>query len=424
MINIYPLQWVLWMSLSDKQEINLWVATVFWRTMTTTTSYWVIIQDTTIRYMLSNFTFGEVGLRSTSIGKIMAMANGSVPDHEPPTQDRDFYTLVEDVMYLVLTPALCIIGCLGNIINPVVLMKGSVRMRKADGNQNSGTTLGLALLAVSDLLFCVANSPRAVSNLSGSAALFERKDFRLYYQVYGTGVVTTFLMMSTWLTVAMAMLRYMGICHSLTMRRLNNTSLSRIVYVSTVIFNILLNLPSFGQLKITEFDGLSLIDLGPFSQSFGKGIVFLWVRTIFGVFIPAVLLCFCNFSLVMALHRSAKMRRECYVQKSTNCHSNRITRMLIILVVLFVCLVFPSELMDFFQEVIKTDSTKTSLFIVARSIANVLQVMNFACNFILYFVFNVHFRNTAKELFICQRSPYGFSNSKSFGQTLHFNVTT
>ena len=366
--------------------------------------------------------FGDMGMHPASNSSIMTMANGSVPDHEPPTQDRDFYTLVEDVMYLVLTPALCIIGCLGNIINLVVLMKGSVRMRKADGNQNSGTTLGLALLAVSDLLFCVANCPRAFSNLSGSAALFEQKDFRLYYQAYGTGVVTTFLMMSTWLTVAMAMLRYMGICHSLSMRRLDNTSLSRIVYVSTVIFSVLLNLPSFGQFKITEFDGLYLIDLGPFSQSFGKGIVFLWVRTIFGIFIPAVLMCFCNISLVIALHRSAKMRRECYVQ-STNRHSNRITRMLIILVVLFVCLVFPSELMDFFQEVIKTDSTKTSLFIVARSVANVLQVMNFACNFILYFVLSVHFRNTAKELFTCQRSPYGFHHSKSVVQASRHNGT-
>ena len=409
------------MSLSDQHEIHLRGTTVSRRNMKT--NCWIIIPG---YYYLVNtsLTFCELGSRSTSICSTMTMANGSVFDHEAPNQDRDFYTLVEDVMYLVLTPALCIIGCLGNIINLVVLMKGSVRMRKADGNQNSGTTLGLALLAVSDLLFCVANCPRAVSNLSGSAALFQRKDFRLYYQVYGTGVVTTFLMISTWLTVAMAMLRYMGICHSLSMRRLDNTSLSRIVYVSTVIFSVLLNLPSFGQFKITEFDGLYLIDLGPFSQSFGKGIVFLWVRTIFGVFIPAVLLCFCNISLVIALHRSAKMRRECYVQKSTNRHSNRITRMLIILVVLFVCLVFPSELMDFFQEVIKTDSSKTSLFIVARSIANVLQVMNFACNFLLYFVLSVHFRNTAKELFTCQRSPYGFSNSKSFGQISRYNVTT
>ena len=327
-------------------------------------------------------------------------------------------------MYLILTPALCIIGCLGNIVNLIVLMKSSVRMRKADGNQNSGTTLGLALLAVSDLLFCVANCPRAFSNLSGSAALFETKDFLLYYQTYGTGVVTTFLLMSTWLTVAMAMLRYMGICHSLSMRRLDSTSVARIVYVSTVIFSILLNVPSYGQFQITEYDGFYLIDLGPFSHSYTKGLAFMWIRAIFGIFIPAALMCFCNVSLVIALHRSGQMRRECYVQKSTNRHSNRITRMLIVLVVLFVCLVFPSELMDFCQEVIKTDSSKTPNFLVARSVVNVLQVMNFACNFILYFILSVHFRKTAKEIFTCQQGPRGLRRMNSSTRSSRYNATS
>ena len=355
---------------------------------------------------------------------ITIRANGSYTDFDDGGANRDIYTVVEDVMYLILTPALCIIGCLGNIVNLIVLMKSSVRMRKADGNQNSGTTLGLALLAVSDLLFCVANCPRAFSNLSGSAALFERKDFTLYYQAYGTGVVTTFLMMSTWLTVAMAMLRYMGICHSLSMRRLDNTTLSRIVYISTVIFSILLNIPSFGQFKITEYDGgFYLIDLGPFSHSYGKGVAFLWIRSIFGIFVPAALMCFCNISLVIALHRSGQMRRECYV-KSTNRHSNRITRMLVVIVVLFVCLVFPSELMDFFQEVIKTDSSKTPHFMVARAVVNVLQVMNFACNFILYFILSVHFRKTAKEILTCQKGPRGLRRINSFSRSSGYAATS
>ena len=376
--------------------------------------------------VMSNGIRADMGEMPSGGVYVYSIHNAShIPIGTEARQEKSAYMVVEDVMHLVLIPAVCIIGCIGNIVNMLVLMKSSVRIRKADGDRNSGTTLGLALLAVSDFLFCVANCPRAFTNLSGSTALFEQKDFRLFYQVYGTGVVTTFLMISTWLTVAMAMLRYMGICHSFSMRRLDNTNISRIVYCSTIVFSMALNLPSFAQFKITEFEGLYLIDLGPFSQIYTKGIIFLWIRYIFGIFIPASLLCFCNISLVVALQRSGQMRRECCVQSSTNRHSNRITRMLITLVILFVCLVFPSELMDFFQYVIKSDSKKTPIFLVARSVANVLQVLNFACNFILYFVLSVHFRNSAKELITCRRGRLRTRNrSKSTARQSRYLTTS
>ena len=93
-------------------------------------------------------------------------------------------------------------------------------MKKADGGRDSGTLLGLLVLAVSDMLFCAAVFPRAFAKIGGNEALFEPNDFRLYYQVYGTGVINIFILTSTWITVAMATMRYIGICrHPLATRK-------------------------------------------------------------------------------------------------------------------------------------------------------------------------------------------------------------
>jgi hypothetical protein len=74
---------------------------------------------------------------------------------------------------------------------------------------------------------------------------------------------------------------------------------------------------------------------------------------------------------------------------------------LIIIALSFIVFVFPSELIEFFHHVIKEDvgATETVLFI--RAITNTLQVFNFTLNFVLYFVINIHFRKSVRELCDC-----------------------
>ena len=73
-------------------------------------------------------------------------------------------------------------GCLGNSINLLALHRSKLRMKKTDGGKDSGTHLGLFLLAISDMLFCMAIFPRALVD-SGTTSLFPKRGFQLYYQV-------------------------------------------------------------------------------------------------------------------------------------------------------------------------------------------------------------------------------------------------
>ena len=296
----------------------------------------------------------------------------------------EFYHLkvIEDILYIIVTPSLSIFGCIGNLINIVVLTKIRARIRKVDGGKEGVTHLGLMILALSDLLFCLSICPRGFTRLSSTMSLFPSQSFQLYYQAYGTGFVTTFILTSTWVTVAMAVLRYVGICHPLAMRRIDSRLYSRIAYSLVIIISVLMNLPVFWQFKIVPLSlgpgkMAYLIDIGFFDPGSPHGKLFLWVRAFYAVFIPATLLAFCNLSLILTLRQSYRMRRACRVQDSAARNSSRITLLLVVLVVMFVLLVFPSEIMDFCTENIRLDAAKTQTFMVVRAAANVLQVSKF-----------------------------------------------
>ena len=78
-----------------------------------------------------------------------------------------------------ITPTICILGFLGNAFNIIVLSR--LRLLRNDGARDSGTNLGLLVLAVSDMLFCLSMFPRCF--VPESSSLFEKKNFRWFYQV-------------------------------------------------------------------------------------------------------------------------------------------------------------------------------------------------------------------------------------------------
>ena len=363
---------------------------------------------------LLNITYGNKTLFNVSVA-----FNGNYNVLEPPPSSDDGHVsyFLQDVFYEVATPAVSLFGCIGNILNIIVLIRSKQRMKTADGG-GDGTLLGLLVLAVSDMLFCAAVLPRAFAKIGGNEALFEPHDFRLYYQVYGTGVINTFILTSTWITVVMATMRYKGICHTLTTNVITRKNGVRCVYLTTIVICILVNLPTFWQYKITNFTiddhVYYLIDIGHFPINSKKGYIFLWFRAIVGIILPALLLIYCNSSLVIALRRSKIIRKQGRVRPFASRNHSRLTKLLVVIVILFIVLVFPAEIMDFCLALIMTNPNKTHVFIMVRSIANFLQVANFSCNFVVYCALNVYFRNTVREVVTFNRSRLPVRRSSSF----------
>ena len=80
--------------------------------------------------------------------------------------------------------------------------------------------------------------------------------------------------------------------------------------------------------------------------------------------------------------------------------------MLIIIATMFIILVFPSELMDFITFSCDSYCNWIEKLLLFRSLANLLQVVNFSCNFLVYVIWNMHFRTVAKEIVMCRTSLF------------------
>ena len=127
---------------------------------------------------------------------------------------------------------------------------------------------------------------------------------------------------------------------------------------------------------------------------------FTYVWSLLGFALPVLTLIYCNVHMVRALRESYRMRRL-YVfnaRAATSCGS-RVTATLVAVVCMYLVLITPSELLQFYYYVVRRESVE--LFNTAIVAANVLQTMNFAFNFVLYCIVNVHFRETWKNLMFC-----------------------
>ena len=148
---------------------------------------------------------------------------------------------------------------------------------------------------------------------------------------------------------------------------------------------------------------------------------YLW--TIFGYVIPVSVLAFCNTHLIRALRESYRMRRVYRVHSQAPQPGSRITPTLVAIVVMFIVLVSPSEIIQFLFYVVEDTAVEHLNF--ATVITNLLHTMNFSLNFVLYCIVNVHFRNTIKEIIFCiLRKDKEQCNLKRQYTATYSNVTT
>ena len=254
--------------------------------------------------------------------------------------------------------------------------------------------------------------------------------------MYGNGLINTFISCSTWLTVALATFRFLGICHPFRARLLTDRYMTpHLIYIMVFVCSITFNLPWFWYYQVVVFPCLRhsssndvtgaptvnissqlihyyIMDIGYFDHRKPFGLAFQWFRLLLNIVLPAFLLVFCNFSLILALRQSYQLRREHSVKQQLQTASrvkNRITLTLVIIAMTFIVLVLPCELLDCLSDYLYsgTDTTRNENFLVARSVANVLQVVNFAFNFLLYCAINAHFRSALTDLCNCRKEDMG-----------------
>ena len=213
------------------------------------------------------------------------------------------------------------------------------------------------------------------------------------------------MLTSTWITVVMALMRYIGICHPFSSRKIDGPIFSKVAYATVFIVSVIVTLPSFFMFKTVKIDlgteAVCIMDIGVIDQSSSIGKAFIWGKALFGIFIPMAILSFCNLLLIRVLRKSYRMRQQFRVPNASSNNSNRITLTLIVIMMAFLILVFPSEMMDLVHDHFAKEADQIEILLTVRSFANVFQIINFAFNFILYCVINVHFRGMLLQMLPC-----------------------
>ena len=358
-------------------------------------------------HMASNITSNDNHTASniTSNGNVSFFSNDYIAQ-------LAWFMKAESIIEKYINSWICIFGILGNILNLIVLTRKSVfgHMKKRDKSVN----VSLIALAMSDLLYCTWNVPEIFKVFKGAGG--PGMNFWVFYDAYGYAFMNCFLLSSTWLTVAMAVCRYVVICHpfqALKLHQYLGMKASRVIIVTVFCLSILFCLPRFWMQKIESVPCIEGGSQYYVMNSYMKEnetahMTYMCLYFTLGILLPLLVLIYSNVFLVKALNASSVYR-----QKNATCRSEtRVTTLtLCIIVILDIVLVVPAEVITFWVSFV--DRQSAAEYGLAVKICNTLQLFNFAINFILYFIINVHFRRVMKNILCCQAPRSSWATLRS-----------
>ena len=303
---------------------------------------------------------------------------------------------------------LCVIGLSGNAINAVVL--GRCGLRRLF-RQDRSAHVGFIFLAVADALVCLICFPR--SFIPDEANDFDSAGFELYYTLYGAHLAHMFMIMSTWITLQLAVCRciitYDPIRNHLG--RIVTGPKTCITCSAIIVVAILFCSPTYWTLtsnhvELPTNETIFFVDQGKFGDSYTLNVL-SWLRFTFGYVFPFIVLLTCNIYLAVWLVRTDRSRQKLTGRPNKINIGSRITPTLMSIIIVFLLLMTPSEILDFIFDSLGSLDNKTNIYILARSLTNVLQVTNYAINFALHIGINRGYRSAVYSILI------GFVNAKN-----------
>ncbi|XP_066993134.1 FMRFamide receptor [Anabrus simplex] len=305
----------------------------------------------------------------------------------------------------VLVPIVVIIGVLGNLVTVVILTRRRMR---------SSTNMYLTALAASDLLYLVfmfTMSLEHYPNIHHPAyySYWEYRRFGLWF----TDATSS---SSIWLTVSFTVERYIAVCHPLRGRVLCTESRARkvIVVVFTMCFLATATTP-FEWRVFTKPDGSVDLDYSTLGKNELYRSLFYWFSSIIFMILPLILLGIFNSFLVRAVHRSQRQRcnmTQVEHSDSVQTQENRITIILIAVVILFMVCQLPTAITLIYKTFNPTPSSFTKN--VLRGLGNIfnfLVAIHSACNFLLYCALSDKYRRTFLITFLPQCYQMSQTNS-------------
>jgi hypothetical protein len=295
----------------------------------------------------------------------------------------------------ILLPIICTIGIVGIILTVIVLSRKTM---------STSTNSYLISLAMSDLAFLLIMAASFIETKL-------TKEVHYHYRVimsYVNILLCAFLFGSVWLTVMLAIERYIAICHPLRAMGICTVIRARIIIVLIFIWSFLFRVPEFFKFKqYTFYDhciGKDVPVLEPTDLAFNETFrhLYYWTDCFLLVVLPFSLLLFLNVCLIREIHRSTNYLRyhlasDSNVQTIITGEEMKITMMLISVVVVFFICEAPYVILLVGKR-LNPDKHFQHLYLITN-ITVLLLALRSSFNFILYCWFSEKFWNTFKKTF-------------------------
>lgn len=323
-----------------------------------------------------------------------------------------------NVVFGTVLPIVCFTGILGIILTVIVLSRK---------NMCTSTNSYFISLAIADLGFLVILSTRFLESKLTHAQFYKFEVFFVYAQIF----LHTFLLTSVWVTVMLAVERYIAICHPLRAISICTVKRSRIIILVIFFLSFYMRISNFFEFRVVELFNLCTnsqilyVETTEFGSNKAYKIAYAWtVDGIICAVIPFLSLFFLNIRLITEIRKSTKYLRyhlgnHSKVQTVVSTEQLKITMMLIsIIVVFFVCQA-PYVVVICFKNIYNYESVHMpeSMHIIIY-ITMFLLGLKSSFNFIIYCWFSEKFWITFQRMF-CLRNCLSKQPSRRKNHTVH-----
>ena len=300
--------------------------------------------------------------------------------------------------FFLYTVAMGILGMLGLIGNSMSFMV----LRKDRGTPVA--TFLLQVLAIADncflLLWIITYSVKNYLRYMCPEATHQPA--WMYIRVYTFPFLYMAQTETIWLTVVIALNRYMAVCMPYKAPHLCTIMNVYKEVVVVTVFSICINIPRFFEIEIIE-----KVENGTVIKDFqrtelGESEVYDTIYTdalyyLFSFVLPLLILVFVNTRVTVAYQAAKKRKRRMTSRRSDN--ENNITLVMIMIVLIFILCQAPARVVQLVWSYKYSHCHEYQYYLI--HISNTLEVLNSSVNFLIYFIFRKRFRDIIIEHFCC-----------------------
>lgn len=317
------------------------------------------------------------------------MAGNRTENVSASSPDETGCYLYSFVIYTVIVGFLCLFGLVSNSISFCVFYKDAVKTSTPFLFQGLSVIDNLLLITVIPL-YCI--EPFVL--YTGLYPGYLSYGYSSIVLVYIFPLASVTQTATIWVTVLVAVNRYIAVCMPYQAPRLCTVRQAKIQLTAVLVLAVLYNVPKFAE-GYVEYDPVEDC-LKARHTELGDSFTFMLIYDnvlymIFMMILPLLTLTVLNIRLVKALKELSRKRAE--MQSARQQQDNNVTLVLIIVVLVFIICQAPALANKFMWSVLDNDARACGGFQFYFSrLSNVLVIVNSAVNFVIYFFFNTRFR--------------------------------